>query len=232
MENVIFPMKTINITQRENGGYSHKNLQAWDIAGLDSGKESAFAPCTVKVLSILPYATTGFANTVFFGSCDAKGNMCEVRLGNKKESALTFSLAHSDDISDIKVGKIYRSGEAFYTEGTAGNATGNHIHLEVAEGWQTKKQKRSDGIWETENIIPVNGVFCYLNGWNNVKYLNGVVLPVVSGRASDFTIADAQKAFMIVAGKYTANEAEIKRLDINGDGVVGIDDAMKIFKSV
>ena len=73
MQNVIFPMRTINITQRALDSFSHKNLEAWDIAGADTGIESAYAPCRVKVLAKLPYETTGFSNTVFFGSCDKNG---------------------------------------------------------------------------------------------------------------------------------------------------------------
>ncbi|PWM47471.1 MAG: hypothetical protein DBX47_00625 [Clostridiales bacterium] len=232
MENVTFLMETINITQRENGGYSHKKLEAWDIAGADTKIEDAYAPCTVRVLSILPYETTGFANTVFFGSCDEKGNQCPVRLGNKKESVLTFALTHSNDISDIKVGKIYKSGEPFYKEGTTGNATGNHIHVEVGEGWQTKKYKRSDGIWEITGCIPINGVFYFLEGWNKVKNLNGVSLPVVKYRSAIFSIVDAQKAFQIVAGKRKATGSDLQFLDINGDGVIDLSDVMKIFKIV
>lgn len=236
MQNVIFPMRTINITQRALDSFSHKNLEAWDIAGADTGIESAYAPCRVKVLAKLPYETTGFSNTVFFGSCDKNGNPEAVRTENGEVRVLTFAMTHDNDISDINPGTVYESGEAIYQEGTKGNATGNHIHLEVAEGWQYKKVKRKDGVWETPNITHIADVFFKLKDWNTVKKANGYLFKEVSAREESadglYTISDAMKAFQYVAGKTSLTETELKKYDINADGKVNISDAMQIFQIV
>lgn len=182
MEYCIFPMRIINITQRALDSFSHKNLEAWDIAGKDTGIESAYAPCTCKVLSILSYSKTGFSNTVFFGSCDANGNPAKVLTNNGTARILTFALSHDNDISDISVGQIYKSGEKIYDEGTCGPATGNHIHLEVGEGWQYKKVKRADGVYSIPNIVHIEDVFFMLKGWNEIKRANGYTFKEVESR--------------------------------------------------
>ena len=234
MQNVIFPMQTINITQRALNSYSHTNLEAWDIAGANTRIENAFAPCRVKVLAKLPYETTGFSNTVFFGSCDANGNPEAVRTENGEIRVLTFAMTHDNDISNLKVNTIYESGSVIYQEGTKGNATGNHIHLEVAEGWQYKKLKRKDGVWETPNIVHIADVFFQLKNWNSIKNANGYSFLTVDSREDNeiFSIYDAMKVFQYVAGKTTLTDAEQKKYDVNKDGTINIADAMEIFQIV
>lgn len=43
-------------------------------------------------------------------------------------------LVHDDDISDIKLNQVFHQGDKLYDEGTKGNATGPHIHMEVGRG--------------------------------------------------------------------------------------------------
>ena len=236
MENVIFPMQTINITQRALDSYSHKGLEAWDIAGADTGIESAYAPCTVKVLAKLPYETTGFSNTVFFGSCDENGNPAKVLTENGQERILTFALTHDNNISDIPIGKIYKSGEKIYDEGTKGKATGNHIHMEIGEGWQYKKAKQSNGVWSIPNIVHIADVFYQLKDWNIIKRLNGYAFKTVDSRTvrpvnDSAQLADAMRAFQHVAGKAALSDPDKHRLDVDGDGDVDLTDAMKLFKN-
>ncbi len=181
IEYVIFPQKVINITQRANGAFSHKNLQAWDLADIDSNIQQAFAPCTVIVLA----KPTSNANTVLFGSCDEQGNPRAVMTENGTKRILTFALTHDDYIGDIKIGEIYRSGEKIYDEGKAGKATGNHIHIEVAEGWQYEKIRDEFGHYRIKNIIPIGSIFHKLKGWNEIKNANGYTFKEVERRFYD-----------------------------------------------
>lgn len=178
VEYAIFPQKVINITQRANGAFSHKNLQAWDLADIDSNIQQAFAPCTVIVLA----KPTSNANTVLFGSCDEQGNPRAVMTENGTKRILTFALTHDDYIGDIKIGEIYRSGEKIYDEGKAGKATGNHIHIEVAEGWQYKKITDKYGHYRIVNIVPIADIFYQLNGWNEIKNANYYTFKEVEDR--------------------------------------------------
>ncbi len=78
MEYAIFPMETINITQRHNGSTSHGwngsvGCKAIDIGGAvpDDGKtlELLYAPTTMKVLWV-----DRPSKIVAFETCDTSGN--------------------------------------------------------------------------------------------------------------------------------------------------------------
>ena len=158
MERPLFPMLNVSISQRAYSTGSHKTLQAIDINGEGTGIEHGRAPCMVKVLKVLDKAKTGFNNTVLYGTCDEKGKPAEVLCADGLSRILTFALTHDNNISDIKVGKIYKQWEIFYQEGTTGQATGNHIHLEIGIGWQYNKYKDSYGNYALKNLIAANKV--------------------------------------------------------------------------
>ncbi len=140
MEKLIFPMDVVNISQLSYGDFSHQGYEAIDITGKDKNIDSAFAPCTVKVLKKYNYTGQGSsANTVLFGSCDSKGNEAKVLCADGIARVLTLALTHDDDISDIKEGQIFKQFEKFYDEGSTGVSAGNHIHLEISEGWIYQK---------------------------------------------------------------------------------------------
>ena len=178
VEYVIFPQKVINITQRANSNFSHKGLEAWDIADLNSEVQPIYAPCTVIVLA----KPKSNANTVLFGSCDFKGNPKKVILENGERKILTFNITHDNDISDVKIGQIFKTGEKIGDEGVAGQATGNHSHIEVAEGWQYEKITDQYGNYRTKNIIPIGAIFHQLKGWNTIKRANGYTFKEVERR--------------------------------------------------
>lgn len=172
-------MKYISISQRCFTNGSHKNLEAIDMNGSDTGIDHGRAPCCVKVLAVLHKDITGFNNTVMYGTCDEKGNKAEVLCADGKKRVLTFAMTHDNYIKDIKVGKIYKQNEVCYQEGTVGQATGNHIHLEIGLGWQTRKYKDANGNWCLKDLICPEKVFWLLKGHNEVcnRGLNGYNFP-------------------------------------------------------
>lgn len=163
MQKLIYPMKIISFTQLENSQGSHKGLLAIDMNGKDEGIEDAFAPCDLKVLAV-SYS----ANTVYFGSTE------KVLCADGKERFVTLAFTHDDDIADnvkaMKEGKIYKSGEVCYQEGKK-NAGGNHVHIEVAEGYVTTKAKKSSGYYGfADNVaLKPTAVFFALKGWNSLR---------------------------------------------------------------
>ena len=191
IEYAIFPQKIINITQRANSPFSHANLQAWDIADIDNKVQQAFAPCTVKVLA----KPTSNANTVLFGTCDEHGSTTAVMTENGMR-ILTFGFTHDDYIGNIEIGRIYKSGEKIYDEGKAGYATGNHIHLEVASGWQFEKITDVYGHYRLRNITSIANIFYRLKGWNEIKNANGYTFTEVNQR---FTESENDMPLKIVA---------------------------------
>ena len=179
MQYAIYPMRTISISQR-----FHDKHKAWDLNGEDTGIDYWYAPCRVKVLAIYPIDTTGFYNTVLFGSCDENGNPAEVMCEDGVARVLTFGCTHMNSVQKfgLTVNKIYQSGERCYCEGNTGlGSTGNHVHMDVAEGWQYKKQKY-DGQWLLPNLVNIANVFHQLKGWNVVRNLNGYTFKEVESR--------------------------------------------------
>lgn len=135
MYNLCYGMKYINITQLPGGSYSHPN-QAMDLAGEDSGidvwRAIGYWKCT---------AVNWGYHTCFFVSCDPDGQPAKVRCADGRDRIITMALTHSDyKYVTPKVNKVYAPGSILYEEGSYGHVTGNHIHLEIAQGVQTKKR--------------------------------------------------------------------------------------------
>lgn len=149
-EYAMFPMTTMTITQGVGGSYSHAGTLAIDIAGKDGGIESAYAPFTGTITKIYKsyHVWLQSSNPVIW----ADGTI----------DYMTVMLVHDNDTSDLYVGKKINQGERFFEEGTAGNATGNHIHLEVAKGKMSGSgwYENSYGTWTITNAVhPASALF-------------------------------------------------------------------------
>ena len=66
---------------------------------------------------------------------------------------MTMMFAHDNDVSNLFVGKTINRGERFYEEGTKGNASGNHVHMECGRGKFTGSgwHLNSAGYWSINN---------------------------------------------------------------------------------
>lgn len=149
-----FGMACLNISQGRFGGYSHKNLNAYDLAGMDSGIDQFKTFNDLEVIGVHEYSRTGFANTVCF--FDVENNV-------------TIAMTHMNSIPNyMKVGTIFHEWDTIYLEGTKGNATGNHIHLEIGKGKQPSKTK-INGIWQLKNLINIEDYFYIDSSYTNVK---------------------------------------------------------------
>lgn len=148
LEKAIFGMETLRITQGYNNNYSHKGRLALDIAGRDGGQEWFKAPFDGYIKRI--YTTSG--NVVWLESKD------KVKYADGTEDYMTIMLIHMNNVSSLYVGQLIQKGTPFYLEGTAGNATGNHIHLEVGRGKFTGTgwYKNQYGKWCVNNSIEVH----------------------------------------------------------------------------
>lgn len=149
-EYAMFPMTTMNITQGVGGSFSHAGTLAIDIAGKDGGIESAYAPFSGTITKIYNKFQVWLqsSNPVIW----ADGTI----------DYMTILVVHDNDTSDLYVGKPIKQGERFFEEGTAGYATGNHIHLEVAKGKMSGGgwYKNSYGTWTITNAVhPASALF-------------------------------------------------------------------------
>jgi len=168
MQKCKFFMEHMRVTQGygryENGNvdytsYSHTGSYALDFGGRDTGEDWAYAPCDVVVKRIY-----GEYNAVWFETLE------KVLCADGTARKLVFMLLHIND-SDLKtlgiaVGKIFRQGEKFYREGSAG-AIGSHIHMEVGQapfyptGWQKTNIKDRTGayVWKINKQLKPHDIF-------------------------------------------------------------------------
>lgn len=162
MEKPIYPLKNMRITQGYQEG-THIDSFAIDDAGKNTDIEDIYAPFTGTIKKI--YIED--ANEVWLESDNP------VEYPDGTIDYMTIMFAHSNDISNLYVGKKIKQKEAFYKEGTAGNATGNHCHIECARGkfqepgWVENNQgyyiiinrkKPEDCLWiEETNVIDNHG---------------------------------------------------------------------------
>ena len=144
-EKAMFPMQYMNISQGVNESYSHQGRLAIDLCGRDRGIDAFYAPFTGTIKKIY-----GADNVVWLES------NAPVEFADGTVDYMTIMCMHDNDISDLYVGKVIRQGEQFLSEGTAGSATGNHIHLECGRG-------RFSGSGWYENSY---GKWCINNGIN------------------------------------------------------------------
>lgn len=142
MEKPLYPSKNMRITQTYGIG-SHIDSYAIDEAGNDQAISTLVAPFT----GIIKKIYTQDANEVWLESVD------EVEYPDGTIDYMTIMLAHSNNVSNLFVGKKINRGEAFYSEGTTGQATGNHCHIECGRGKFTGTgwHKNSNGNYSINN---------------------------------------------------------------------------------
>lgn len=150
-----FPMKIIYISQ----GYgtkssSHKNSYALDLCGNSKQKESVYAPFDCTVTKIYkPKDPTKNATTIWLTSSN------KVLCPNGYYGYLTMSITHPEKIMKIKLGQKYSEGEYMMSEGATGNATGNHIHLELSKGTKAGWKKVNGEYIILNKVKPENYLF-------------------------------------------------------------------------
>jgi len=139
MQELIFPMKVMRITQGYLKG-SHKGSYAIDLAGKDTKQDRA----TVVADSVIVKISGHLVYTQTLGICKSV---------NGDEDYYTCVYMHDNNVKNLYVGQIIRQGEFFYDEGTAGNASGNHIHFSIAKGKYQGAFYNSYKRWVLKNQI-------------------------------------------------------------------------------
>ncbi len=142
MEKPLFPAKCMRITQGYDEG-THKDSFAIDNGDSDYGISPIYAPFTGVIKKTYP----NDANEVWLESID------KVEYPDGTIDHMTIMFAHCNDISNLFVGKRINKGEVFYSEGTKGNVTGNHCHIECGKGKFTGTgwHKNSANYWSINN---------------------------------------------------------------------------------
>lgn len=136
---LIYPCKTMNITQGYADSYSHAGHingtpkdYPIDEACADSGRDWFYCPCDeMKVVRIYGVGKSG-TNTIWLESTSEV-----ITPAGKDYVTILITHPNDDDLSKLAVGQIFKRGEAIFREGKDGNATGNHFHIAVGFGKTT-----------------------------------------------------------------------------------------------
>jgi hypothetical protein len=172
-------MHHLNITQAGTlldgkQHYSHPNA-AIDLAGEDSGIDYWYNKETETYFYCSGYfGNRSTGNTRFFVTCDQNGQKKKVICADGKERVITLALTHSG--KDYQLYHVYKPGDILYQEGTAGRATGNHIHLEIAEGSQkTKYWDVKMKVYRMMGEMDPRNAFFILDGYTKVVNTQGLI---------------------------------------------------------
>lgn len=131
---LIYPCKTMNITQSYTGNTSHSPHNTgtpkdypWDEACEGSGRSPMYCPCDEMVVKRI---YTKGTNTIWLESTS------EVLLadGTRDFASIMAEHPNDSDFAKLKVGKKFKRGDFICYEGTDGNASGNHFHFSVGKG--------------------------------------------------------------------------------------------------
>lgn len=151
-EDILFPMEYCNVTQGDFEG-THAGTYAADLAGRDSGRDLAYFPFSAVCKATNP----SDGNAVWWQSQN------KVRFADGTIDYCTIMILHDNNLNGIYVGAKYGQGEQMAQEGTAGNATGNHLHFEIAKGaFNHQYDQNSQGIWHLPNNMAIENA-CFID---------------------------------------------------------------------
>ena len=176
-DRMIFGMYVLNVTQAGTKltgkpSLSHVSYEL-DLAGSDSGIDYWYnwMPNTYWYCAG-SFGTRATGNTRFYWSVDINGKAKKVLCADGKERYITLAFTHS--YRNYPVGAIVGYNGIMYQEGTAGKATGNHIHLEVCSCRVKNKYRNSKGNYNLPNMLDPRSVFFICDSLTTVKSTNGL----------------------------------------------------------
>lgn len=154
IEDILFPMETCNITQGDFVG-THAGTYAVDLAGRDTGRDLAYFPFSAVCKAT---DTPRNGNAAFWESSNP------VRFADGTVDYCTLMIIHDNDLTGIYPGATYKQGVQMAQEGTAGNATGNHLHVEIAKGkFSHMYDQNQYGVYHLPNNMPIEKA-CFFDG--------------------------------------------------------------------
>lgn len=168
----LFPLSYIYISQGENGSYSHQGILAIDFLGY--GANGRILRC--------PYYAPFDCKVVYHGSYyNVWQSLRQVHTPSGIKY-VTFEVAHDNTL--LPLGTIRTMGQEIGKTGTAGNVTGDHVHLNSAFGTYQGFYTVSSGKRQLINSSHIYETF-YVNdtviregyGYNWVSFSGGQPQP-------------------------------------------------------
>ena len=151
---MLFPLPDIYISQGENGSYSHQGTLNIDFLGWgENGRIYScpyYAPCDCKCVY---KSTSGYYNIW--------ESLNPVYCPDGVERYVCFENVHGDMLFDV--GTIKLQGEQIGVTGAYGYATGDHLHLNVANGkYIGQEQVPPASQWQLKNSMHIYNA-CFIN---------------------------------------------------------------------
>ena len=221
---LIYPMKTMNITQDYTNNYSHAPHSSgspkdypWDDAGADSGREYFYCPCDkMKVLNIYGVGNGG-TNTIWLESTS------KVDFADGTQDYVTILVMHSndDDLKKLSKGQVFTRGQKICREGTDGYATGNHFHLSVGKGksvgngW-TENSKNAwvltttNGTYKPEQLFFVDKSFTTVKSNKNLKFKSKPEVTTVKETTTTKEVTAIEKKYTTGDYRVTADVLNVR----------------------
>ena len=165
----LFPLEYMNISQDEYGSYSHSGILAIDFLGW--GANGRVYQC--------PYYAP-FSCTCVFDGGSSNGRVWQsnnkVHLADGSLDYVCINVAH--DNNPPALGTVKQQGDILGHTGTAGNVTGDHVHMNFAkgtyDGWDStqgyRQLKHSIHIYNTTYVNQttiINGASHTWLKWNS-----------------------------------------------------------------
>lgn len=231
MENyLIYPCKTMNITQGYNGSYSHSPHISGtpkdypiDEAGAGSGREYFYCPCDEIKIAHIYGVGNGGTNTIWLESTS------EVVMPYGMDY-VTILVMHpnDDDLSKLKIGQKFTRGQPIFREGTDGYATGNHFHISVGTGkYGYGWTQNTSGAWVMKSTgiqLKPEQAFYIDTSFTNVKSSNNITFKKIGSDTMAFLTPDKVRTEhgLIIKEKLIKDGNSIKanKLLSNGTGKV------------
>jgi len=154
LQNALFPLDIMYITQGSGGGFSHEGTFAVDYVGWNGSNQIMRYPYYAPFDCTL-HRITNDASGVEWRS-DREVN---TPLGKRK---LTLVCYHDNDVPNMVVGTKKKQGEYLGRTGTLGNVTGDHAHFEMfiqGQEWQ-----RPNGMIQNYDSMFIDGTTLYVDG--------------------------------------------------------------------
>lgn len=178
-EVVLFPLEVMNISQGENGQYSHMQTYNIDFVGTTS-KAPIYAPCTLKCIDEWDYSGS---HNLTYQSCNANGTLTQVLFADGHKDILTIDFAH-DENPIHRIGAIIPQGDLLGHTGMYGNVTGDHTHSCCGAGIFRGYIERYTGCYDLVNRVHYYNA-CFINdttiindlGYPWKTYEGGIVPP-------------------------------------------------------
>ncbi|ALH46483.1 endolysin [Bacillus phage VMY22] len=141
LQNSLFPMDVMWISQGSDGDFSHKNSKAIDYIHLTkAGKRTMRAPVYAPADVTCSHVSGTGAGTAWTTDKEVNTPIGKTRV--------TYMVWHDNDSPNRHVGEKRKQGEVMVRTGTAGFVTGDHLHLEVYKGTTMHDKSQRVQNWE------------------------------------------------------------------------------------